>query len=499
MVEGRQYHAVVVLSDGRLLAIGGKGIAAQSHGKGSGQLSTVEVFDPAANEWMLTQPMSLPRERPAAVTLVDGRVLVAGGATIDRNSTHIVEIWDPATGQWTRVDSMNQAREKMPAVLLQDGRVMVIGGADSEAQRSATAEIFDPDSGTWSEVAPMSERRIWHTATVLADGRVLVTGGGSPDGPFLASAEVFDAETGAWSSAGSMSVSRSQHTATLMADGRVLVVGGRGKRQSSEVYDPEANAWLSLSETHAPRAEHVAAALPDGGVLIAGGSGNVDSIEVYDPIEATWTETGKMVLSRYRFSAAKLPDGRVVLVGGQGSDKVLAESEAVVAPDAGRSLDDLLAAASDARSDAAEVLANATPTPVPTPTPDRQRGVTTGEGLDVDFPEALESDPSGSTQVPLNQPVRLSLGQSVTSPDPSTGATATFLELVEDNREDGGTATVKVDMRLTGFEQGATDVILDPARPELRLKKLGRIWVGVLELALDAGGSPVATVVIFVP
>ena len=345
----------------------------------------------------------------------------------------------------------------------------------------------------------MAEKRIWHTATTLADGRVLVTGGGNPDGPFLASAEIFDPETGVWTSAGSMTESRSQHTATLMADGRVLVVGGRGKRQSSEVYDPEANGWLALAETNWPRAEHIAVALPDGGVLIAGGSGNIDTIEVYDPIEATWTEAGKMVLSRYRFSAAKLPDGRVALVGGQGRDKVLAESEAVIAPDAGRSVDDLLAAAAAARTEAAKMLANTTPTPVPTPTPERQRGVTTGEGLDIDFPDAVESDPSGSTQVPLNQPVKLTLGQSVTSPDPSTGATATFLELVEDDREAGGTATVKVDMRLTGFEQGATDLVLDPSRPELRLKKLGRIWVGVLELELDAGGNPVATVVIFVP
>ena len=345
----------------------------------------------------------------------------------------------------------------------------------------------------------MAEKRIWHTATVLADGRVLVTGGGNPDGPFLASAEIFDPETGAWSPAGNMKVSRSQHTATLMLDGRVLVVGGRGKRQSSEVYDPEANVWLALAETSSPRAEHIAVALPDGGVLVAGGSGNIDSIEVYDPIEAAWTEAGKLVFSRYRFSAVKLPDGRVALVGGQGRDKVLAESEAVVATDAGRSIDDLLAAAAAARVDAAEMLANATPTPLPTPTPERQRGVTTGEGLDIEFPDAVESDPSGSTQVPLNQPVKLALGQSVTSPDPSTGATATFLEVVEDNREDGGTATVKVDMRLTGFEQGATDLVLDPARPELRLKKLGRIWVGVLELEEGAGGNPIATVVIFLP
>ena len=233
MVEGRQYHALVVLSDGRLLAIGGKGIAAQSHGRGSPHLSTVEIFDPAANEWVRTESMSLPRERPAAVTLADGRVVAAGGATLDRNSTNVTEIWDPETGLWTRAASMNQAREKMPVVLLGDGRVMVIGGADSEAQRSATAEIFDPDSGTWTEVAPMAEKRIWHTATTLADGRVLVTGGGNPDGPFLASAEIFDPETGVWTSA--RQHDRVALPAHRYTDGGWSRAGGRRPGQEAEL------------------------------------------------------------------------------------------------------------------------------------------------------------------------------------------------------------------------------------------------------------------------
>lgn len=499
MLEGRQYHAMTTLADGRLLVVAGKGIAAQSSGYGSGHLDTAEVFDPASNEWLRTGQMGLFRELPAAVTLSDGRVLVTGGATLNRNSTAFTEIWDPATGKWTEVAPMNQAREKMPVVLLGDGRVLAIGGTDDEAQRTATAEVYDPATDTWTEVESMAEKRIWHTATVLPDGRVLVSGGGNPDGPFLSSAEIFDPETGTWSSAGEMNQSRSQHTATLMADGRVLVVGGRGKRQSSEVYDPEINAWHSLAQTAAPRAEHVAIALPDGGVLIAGGSGNIDSVEVYDPVQAAWTEVGTMRFSRYRFVAATLPDGRVALVGGQGKDKLLAESEAFTPPASGRSLDELLAAAESARQEASLAIASATPTPVPTPTPEKERRSTTGEDLEIEFPEAVASEASGRTQVPLSQPVKLALEEAVISPDPSTGATATFTEVVEDNRADGGTATVRVDIRMAFFEHGATDLVLDPDQPGLGLKKLGRIWVGVLDLEQDAAGNPIATVVIFVP
>ena len=112
---------------------------------------------------------------------------------------------------------------------------------------------------------------------------------------------------------------------------------------------------------------------------------------------------------------------------------------------------------------------------------------------------AEASNADGRTQVPLGQPVKLALAEAVISPDPGTGATATFLEVVEDNRASGGAAVVKVDIRMAFADLGSTDLTLDPNDASLRLKRLGKFWVGVLELEEDADGNPIATVVLFVP
>ena len=495
MIEKRQDFELVVLSDGRLLSIGGRGVASDTY---MSAVDTTEVYDPVADKWTLSGAMDYWRSVPSAVELKDGKVLVTGGGASQQNSTSLTEIWDPGTGEWTIVASMNQPREKFALIRLEDGRVIAIGGSDSEGQHTQTAEVYDPAADTWTLIDPMGDKRIWHTSTVLNDGRILITGGGNPDGPFKKSAEIFDPATEKWQYAGEMSVSRSQHTATLMADGRVLVVGGRGKRKTSEIYDPVTNTWGSVTETTSLRAEHIAIANSDGSVLVAGGTGNLQSMELYDPISNSWTEVGNMQYSRYRFNAYKRDDGSIMLIGGQGLETVLAECEVVNITLANRTQADLDANAEAARSGVQEVALNATPTPLPTPTPPPDRKTVTGEGMEFDFPEAIESDSSGTTITPLGNPVKLAIGQTVISPSPDSGMAGTFDAVVSDDRESGGTAVVTIKIRMGFSDQGATDLTLEAGGGPVA-KKLGRLWIGVVDLEYDSDNNPIATVVVFVP
>ena len=187
--------------------------------------------------------MGADRYHPTATTLLDGRVLIAGGS--DNTFTPILataEIFDPAGaagfGTFTPTSSMSVAREEATATLLTDGTVLITGGSDSGGAH-VTAEIFDPAGaagfGTFTTVAilfpasatpDLSTARANHTATRLGDGTVLLTAGGDPGVGPTASADIYDPPTGVFTSTAAMGAARANHTTTLLGDGSVLAVGG---------------------------------------------------------------------------------------------------------------------------------------------------------------------------------------------------------------------------------------------------------------------------------
>src|SRR3954467_9746936 len=80
-------------------------------------------------------------------------------------------------GSFTFVEPMKQFRRQQTATLLLDGRVLVAGGAPFLP--AATSELYDPISQNWTNSGPLTFGREFHTATLLQDGRVVVTGGQS--------------------------------------------------------------------------------------------------------------------------------------------------------------------------------------------------------------------------------------------------------------------------------------------------------------------------------
>jgi len=174
MKAARQLHPMIVLSDGRVLAVGGRGVGVAEGFAGVN--AKVDLYDPATGLWTPTGPLAKERQDPILFELPDGTVIAAGGMATNFEFPATTEIYDPTTGQWSPGPEMNSPRETPAAVQLADGRIFVSGGLhDRDLVTVATSEIYDPATGTWTETAPMAEARQKHVATLLADGRVLIT------------------------------------------------------------------------------------------------------------------------------------------------------------------------------------------------------------------------------------------------------------------------------------------------------------------------------------
>jgi hypothetical protein len=329
MATAREGQTATLLSDGRVLIVGGKDGSA-------GVLATAELYDPKSGTFSPTGSMGADRLFQTATLLSDGRVLLVGEWSGTGVPLALAELYDPKTGTFSTTGAMTGAMaaalSDQTATLLSDGRVLVVGGRDS-AGAFATAELYDPKSGTFSPTGSMGADRLFQTATLLSDGRVLIAGGQGNYGG-LASAEVYDPKSGTFSTTGSMAAALSDQTATLLSDGRVLVVGGwdsAGVFATAELYDPKSGTFNPTGSMGVARESQTATLLSDGRVLVVGGRGSSAGVlataELYDPKSGTFSPTGSMADARYGQTATLLADGRILIAGGGNGSTALASAE----------------------------------------------------------------------------------------------------------------------------------------------------------------------------
>lgn len=284
---------------------------------------TASAVTSPAGVWIATGTMGTPRFRQTAVRLLDGRVLVVGGANDDESDIS-AELYDPATGTWSPTGNMIHPYAGFPATLLPDGRVLV-GDVDDpdpavDDDEIRGAELYDPVSGTWTATGKMVNGHE-STATSLRDGRVLVIG-------YNDTGEVYDPDSGTWTATGKMVNPRHSHAAILLPDGKVLVAGGHAPgdepTDSAELYDPDTGTWTATASMLAPRDTIGLFLRPDGKVLVLGQSHRAGPTpaEIYDPATGTWTATGAVARPGISLgaSATMLSDGRVLMTNAPGDD-----------------------------------------------------------------------------------------------------------------------------------------------------------------------------------
>ncbi|PWT99083.1 MAG: hypothetical protein C5B51_27915 [Terriglobia bacterium] len=322
MLVPRADACSVALPDGRVLVIGGTGLA--------GALDTVE-WSHSDGTFTMAAPLLEPRSGAACVALPDSRVLVTGGSS-GTTLLRSAEIFDPEKGNWTFAGNMATGRARQRAVLTPWGSVLLTGG-DSETNSDGHLEVYLPESGRFRSVV-LSSQRTDYALVILPDQRFLVAGG--TDGESTSAAiEIYDATTGAMTSAASMLEARRNFAATLLLDGRVLITGGNGVNgkalASTEIFDPASRRSVPGAPLAEPRAGHESYALPhNGNVLLLGGTnaqGVLGTSELYLPWGEKYPQSAPLNVARARETSAIAHPGALLVSGGTDRSGYLASNE----------------------------------------------------------------------------------------------------------------------------------------------------------------------------
>lgn len=238
----RSGHSATLLADGRILIAGG----GSPPFDGGPAAADAFIWDPVRETSTPTGSMATGRGYHTATRLADGRVLIIGGSFGGAEDlVTSAEVWDPTMGSFVVVPSLDGrgavgVPQLFAAVTLVDGRVLIV--------KESTATLWDPRDDSISAAGSLIHPRSDATVTLLADGRVLVVGGNAfvgPDatGEAVLEVELWDPATLGFSVAGTLNSPRNGHTTTALPDGRALIVGGHSGSYPSFTGLQEIEIW----------------------------------------------------------------------------------------------------------------------------------------------------------------------------------------------------------------------------------------------------------------
>jgi len=270
LATGRVGFTSVSLYNGDILVAGGE--------RGLTVAPSAEIIRTADRAVVPTaQSMQVMRTGAAASVLMDGKVLISGGASLAASDT--VEVYDPATGTFTQLAGrLSVGRYGHTSVRIDTRRVLIYGGF-TLSQQVAPPEIFDPVAGTSTPLPPAeANTRGNHRAHTMQDGGVLIIGGEDEDSAPLASVLRFDPASGVIAPFVNLATPRSVLALARLGDARVLVSGGVVGQSQSDITNTTETLALDGARRDGPEMNHARwfhtiTPLMDGRVLILGGLG----------------------------------------------------------------------------------------------------------------------------------------------------------------------------------------------------------------------------------
>lgn len=361
MMAARSGHTSTVLADGRVLLVGGmsgeKPVNASYIGRTP--TSSCEIYDPNTATWMPATAMGTARANHTATLLSNGKVVVIGGSSngTDNGALSSGEVYNPVTNTWTAIASIPAGpRWKHVALLVASGDILVTAGKTTDSTYLASTYTYTPGTDTWSAaLGAIGTARANAMGMVLNNGDVIIAGGenGSP----LSSDEFSTPPWAAWTTTGAqLSVARHSGGIVKLGNGKVLVAGGVTSVDegttgitvsgAADIYTAAGvgahGVWTIVPSLGIPTGYNVLTVATSGNVVCAFGyrNPNDDRTEVgaYDGTIIGWAKrTGVQPLGafkRLRATGAALGSNVVVYAGGADTSDFhpAASSEKFTAP-----------------------------------------------------------------------------------------------------------------------------------------------------------------------
>lgn len=263
MGSPRAGHGASLLGDGRVLISGGFQTVALTDLLTffSGIQGTTELFDPNTNTFAAGPGLLEPRALHSSTSTTTGKVLIAGGLTLIpfvnlptvSNTAYLY-----SNGSFGLPSFFGGSRMFHSATALPNGKVLLAGGVTLDLTAViqsgdltqlvvgslADGQVFTPGflGGTFSAVTGLSAGRAGAGVVPLENGEVLIVGGvdvtlsaAALQFNLLTSADLYDGSS-TFKPTGSLTAGRLLPVLAPLPDGTVLVAGGGPT--SAEVYQP---------------------------------------------------------------------------------------------------------------------------------------------------------------------------------------------------------------------------------------------------------------------
>lgn len=252
-----------------------------------------------------------------------GRIVVAGGLTVDGGASDRVDVYDAAANRWDPGPALPLGLHHAGMAAVAD-RVYVAGGYTNRPGQDwvAQARVVSLGFGdrSWRDEPSLAGAR-GGLAMAAAGGWLVAVGGTDAQGRFLARTEMHMPGQRSWA-AGPDMTERRDHLAAAASGARIYAIAGRlgsleSNRATVESWDPAGpTGWRQEPALNDTRGG-TSAAEAGGRPCVAGGEepeGTIGSVECLSG--GRWSRVATLQTPRHGLAVAGLGDRLHVIAGG---------------------------------------------------------------------------------------------------------------------------------------------------------------------------------------